>query len=445
MSRNGSGTYSLPAGNPVVTGTVISSTWANNTLSDIATALTQSIAVDGQSPVTADIPLNGHKLTGVAAGSNANDAIVYGQSNASLAGLALTDALNTAQGADIASAGTINLDTATGNLVDVTGTTSITAVTLSQGRFRLVRFTGILTLTNGASLILPGGTNITTAAGDYALFEGYASSVVRVAFYQKASGLPVVETSQTVYRNYISGCILSTAGSSSTMSIAAGQAVDSTNVYVMTLAAISKTTSAWAVGSGNGGLDTGAIANSTWYHFYVIKRLDTGVTDVVFSTSASSPTLPANYTIYRRIGSGKTNGSAQWIGFTQDGDNFVWTDTVRDINATNPGTSGVTATLASVPTGVNVWAQFRALAFTTSAVSIRALYSDLATTDAAPTNSGAPLSNTESVSAASIAGYYAGQIRTNTSAQIRYRLSGSDANTTVQIVTTGWIDPRGKQ
>ena len=35
------GTYSLYAtGNPVVTGTTISSTWANNTLNDLATALT---------------------------------------------------------------------------------------------------------------------------------------------------------------------------------------------------------------------------------------------------------------------------------------------------------------------------------------------------------------------------------------------------------------------
>ena len=52
MSRNGSGTYNLPAGNPVVTGTVISSTWANNTLADMATAITGSIAADGQTPIT---------------------------------------------------------------------------------------------------------------------------------------------------------------------------------------------------------------------------------------------------------------------------------------------------------------------------------------------------------------------------------------------------------
>ena len=46
MSRNGSGTYSLPSGNPVVTGTTISSTWANNTLTDIATALSGLASVD---------------------------------------------------------------------------------------------------------------------------------------------------------------------------------------------------------------------------------------------------------------------------------------------------------------------------------------------------------------------------------------------------------------
>ena len=66
MSRNGSGTYTLPAGNPVVTGTTISSTWANNTLSDIASALTGSIASDGQTTPTANLPMGGYNHTNVA-------------------------------------------------------------------------------------------------------------------------------------------------------------------------------------------------------------------------------------------------------------------------------------------------------------------------------------------------------------------------------------------
>lgn len=47
MPRDISGNYTLPAGNPVVTGTTISSTWANSTLSDIAAALTASLSIDG--------------------------------------------------------------------------------------------------------------------------------------------------------------------------------------------------------------------------------------------------------------------------------------------------------------------------------------------------------------------------------------------------------------
>ena len=69
MARNGSGTYNLVSGNPVVTGTTISSTWANNTLNDIAVALSGSISADGQTPITANLPMAGYKLTNVAAGA----------------------------------------------------------------------------------------------------------------------------------------------------------------------------------------------------------------------------------------------------------------------------------------------------------------------------------------------------------------------------------------
>lgn len=84
------------------------------------------------------------------------------------------------QGADIASASTINLDTSTGVYVGITGTTAITAMTLAQGQFRILKFTGALTITNGASLICPNGANITTYAGYCAMVVGEASGVVRV-------------------------------------------------------------------------------------------------------------------------------------------------------------------------------------------------------------------------------------------------------------------------
>lgn len=106
----------------------------------------------------------------------------------SLAGDTFTGPINEARGTDVASAATINLTTATGNVVDVTGTTAITAITLSDGAERTVRFTGALVLTNGASLVLPTGANITTAAGDYAVFRGYAAGIVRCTDYQRVDG-----------------------------------------------------------------------------------------------------------------------------------------------------------------------------------------------------------------------------------------------------------------
>ena len=96
------------------------------------------------------------------------------------------------KGADIASAATTDLATATGNYVHVTGTTTIESLgTVSAGvRFLLV-FDGVLTLTyNASSLILPGSSNIVTAAGDRAEFVSLGSGNWRCLWYQKASGLP---------------------------------------------------------------------------------------------------------------------------------------------------------------------------------------------------------------------------------------------------------------
>jgi len=77
MSRNGAGTYVLPAGQPVVTGTTISSATHNTLATDLANALTTSIATDGQSVVTANIPFAGYKLTGIGAATVNGDALRY--------------------------------------------------------------------------------------------------------------------------------------------------------------------------------------------------------------------------------------------------------------------------------------------------------------------------------------------------------------------------------
>lgn len=64
----------------MVTGTTISSTTNNNTLSDIASnGLTLCVLKDGSQTITADIPMSSFKLTGLAAGSTAGDSVRYQQ------------------------------------------------------------------------------------------------------------------------------------------------------------------------------------------------------------------------------------------------------------------------------------------------------------------------------------------------------------------------------
>ena len=105
------------------------------------------------------------------------------------AGGQFTGKVQFAEGAAIASASTINLDAATGNFLHITGTTNIGTITLAQGNWVLLCFDGILTLTNGANLVLHGA-NITTAAGDMLLCIGEGSSVTR-GIYFRANGLPL--------------------------------------------------------------------------------------------------------------------------------------------------------------------------------------------------------------------------------------------------------------
>jgi hypothetical protein len=75
MSYNGSGVFTInTAGQPVITGTTISSTTFNNLTADLATGLTTALTKDGQSTPTANIGMGAFKITNLAAGTVASDA-----------------------------------------------------------------------------------------------------------------------------------------------------------------------------------------------------------------------------------------------------------------------------------------------------------------------------------------------------------------------------------
>jgi hypothetical protein len=226
-----------------------------------------------------------------------------------------------------------------------------------------------------------------------------------------------------------------------------GKAVNSTNAYVMSLG--SKITkqldAAWEVGTNKGGLDTGSVADAT-YHVFLIARSDTGVVDALFSTSASSPSMPASYDYKRRIGSIVRSGGAN-KGFSQRGDEFLLNTPVNDVNTNTPGASAVTATL-SVPSGVQVVAYTHWSVVSASRVTEapNLLVTSLDQSDTAPS---------ATVFTAKVDGNAAADeqgeggasayVRTNTSSQVRYRVGPSGGSSvTVSCTTQGWIDSRGQ-
>ena len=57
MPRDANGNYTLPAGNPVVSGTIIASNWANTTMADIGNEITESLSRLGEGGMQAPLKL----------------------------------------------------------------------------------------------------------------------------------------------------------------------------------------------------------------------------------------------------------------------------------------------------------------------------------------------------------------------------------------------------
>ena len=165
MSRNGSGTYTLPAGNPVVSGTVIATSWANNTMNDLAAAITDSVAADGQTPMTGPLNLNSNKIVNLSPATIAGNAVEYSQFQSATTVVAITGGtINGATiGATIPASGRLTT-------LEVTGTSTFTGLGSFNG-------TGALKVPAGTTAQQPtpvtGQIRYNTTNNQY---EGYGAS-----------------------------------------------------------------------------------------------------------------------------------------------------------------------------------------------------------------------------------------------------------------------------
>ena len=246
----------------------------------------------------------------------------------------------------------------------------------------------------------------------------------------------------TILRGYIGGLGLANDATSpgTVIDVGAGICASDDVTAYMALGPFTKTTAAWAAGPGNGGLDAGSVAPSTWYHAFVIQRTDTGAVDVLLSQSATAPALPSPYTRKRRIGSIRTSASSQILAFTQVNDTFVWSAVIAEtITAT---TASSLSTLAGVPPGVVVEAHGRGYLAASGASQTQLLLSNAAesavTVSGANFNAGSPQASAAFPFAINV------RILTNASAQIRSALNTTAGFAALGYETYGWRDFRGQ-
>lgn len=239
----------------------------------------------------------------------------------------------------------------------------------------------------------------------------------------------------------ISTANMSTLANNSTDSnndidFSAGFCWDSALTVKITNTAMTKRLDAsWVSGTNQGGLDTGNKAVSTYYHCFAIAKTD-GTSDFLFSTSATTPTMPSGYTYKRRIGSIRTDASGNIMGFVQVKDNFYYKTPFLDVSVTNLGTSATIYTIG-------------APAYTTAIINSRISHasggqfvyvSSPSVDDLAPSSTVSPLSNIYSPSSG-VSGFAQLYVYVGVNCQIRARSTAT--NTTFYNATVGWIDKRG--
>jgi len=129
------------------------------------------------------------------------------------------------KGGDIASASPLVIDT-DGSYFDVTGTTGFSAMTVAANKQFALQFDGALVMTHHATnLDLPGAANITTVAGDVAIFQSTGSNTVQCISYTRADGTAVVQANDSIdSQHYVDGSI--------DLAHMSSESVDEDNLYI---------------------------------------------------------------------------------------------------------------------------------------------------------------------------------------------------------------------
>lgn len=193
-----------------------------------------------------------------------------------------------------------------------------------------------------------------TGAGAMALGELIATTTSRGSAFLSN---PIILSNNTTTPN----TKIDFAAGSQTFTNGTNQAIISATTAIL------QSSGSWAAGNDQNKLDTGARANSTWYHSYIIQNNTSGVYDVLFSTSATSPTIPSGWTNVAKIKNGQvmTDGSGNLRTFLKFANGFTkYTASGNgyavDYSVSSPAAGNNTLISIMVPNQANIGALVKA-------------------------------------------------------------------------------------
>jgi collagen type VII alpha len=220
-----------------------------------------------------------------------------------------------------------------------------------------------------------------------------------------------------------------------TLDIAAGVRIDSTQSTYITLSAFTKSVAgSWVAGSGHTGMGSGLTAtNGTWYHVFAI--INSGSADVYFDTSITAANKPANTTAFWRIGS-IYYLTAGIKPFSQNGREFLWVTPIAQNQSVTANV--VTNTTALVPPGLKVNALGRTLYLTTTGGAWATWFP---VDESATTAPNSPGGNDDIAAIASAFMPFTATLRTNTSGVVCFV---ANASGTIYWVSRGWVEVAGE-
>lgn len=185
---------------------------------------------------------------------------------------------------------------------------------------------------------------------------------------------------------------------------------------------------AWAAGNNAGGLDTGTVAANTTYFLHAIKNTSSGVVDVLFSASPTSPSMPAGFTARRRLGAVLTDASANICQFLQTNGWFYYLDAIED-SVGSVGSTAASVTLSRIPLGIKVRADLSLLCSGGTASVLSVCDQDLG--DATVNDCIGVFDSSSSI--------FNIKTLTDNARRINVRASGGG---TMYVYTRGWYDER---